>query len=118
LIEKSTKSINTLNVQISDLNSKLPSAGSSSVVKPIKEQIKKLTESHDKAKAALKKAQDNDAEMAKLFKKARDLIGDLQKIPTLGTRGLIDSIRRYKNIDTIFDGINFVSTVGGAVTGF
>jgi predicted nucleic acid-binding Zn-ribbon protein len=118
LIKESTQSIDAMTTEIGKLNSSLGAAGDYKAVKATKEKIKELTQNRDKAKDALKKAEARDAEMADLFKKTRDLIGDLQKIPTVGTRGVTDSVKRYKNVETFIAGMDFVSVVGGASAGF
>lgn len=117
-IKESGKSLISLATEIGKLNSSLGTAGDYKAVKATKEKVKKLTESHNKAKEALAAATARDAEMVDLFAKARALIGELQKIPTVGARGVTDSVKRYKNMETVIAGMDFVSAVGGATAGF
>ena len=46
-----------------------------------------------------------------------DLILNLKAIPFTGSRNVVDSLGRYKNVDTLISGMDFVSSVGVSATG-
>ena len=45
-------------------------------------------------------------------------MGDLEKIPNVGTRGVIDTVGKYKNAEAVIAGMDFISVIGGATAGF
>ena len=76
--------------------------------------LKKLAEQQAKAQTALSDAQERDKKFEAFIDKARSVVGDLGKIPVLESRTLGETVKQYMNLDTLINGADLVSSVGGS----
>lgn len=76
--------------------------------------LKKLHEQQTKAQTALDAALERDKAFEVFIDKARGVIGDLEKIPVLAPRTLGETLKQYANVDTLLNGMDLVSSVGGS----
>lgn len=76
--------------------------------------VKKLREQQAKAQTALDAALARDKAFETFIEKARDVVGNLEKIPVLEPRTLSETLKQYMNVDTLINGADLVSSVGGS----
>lgn len=81
------------------------------------EELTKIQAEQLKAQKTLSDAEARDAEFTAFLEKARGVIIDLGKIPTVGARSLVDSLQRYNNVGTLIAGLDAVSSLGGSIVG-
>lgn len=83
-----------------------------SATSDIEKKIKVLEQNKAGASDIVKKCLKRDEELIAVFARARNLVGDLQKIDFTGPRTISDSLGRYKNVDTVLNAVNMVNSVG------
>ncbi|WP_457356294.1 hypothetical protein [Roseateles sp. P5_D6] len=79
--------------------------------------LKKLHDEQTKAQTAIEQAQQRDKEFEAFIDKARGVVGDLEKIPVLAPRTLLETVKQYANMDTLINGADLISSVGGSAAG-
>ncbi|KQV59235.1 hypothetical protein ASC95_28410 [Pelomonas sp. Root1217] len=79
--------------------------------------LKKLHDEQTKALTAIEQAQQRDKEFEAFIDKARGVVGDLEKIPVLAPRTLLETVKQYANMDTLINGADLISSVGGSAAG-
>jgi chromosome segregation ATPase len=77
-------------------------------------QLKALESEKAKVQQKLDAALALDAEMMQALDNARKLLGELEKIPFTGCRGVCDSLSRYVSADGVIGGIDSVNSVIGS----
>ncbi len=120
LIKSSAELLANLDVQAKEIRSSLSSlkgVGDLKFIKSKEAALQKIEKEQAKAQKTISDAQVRDAEFSAFLDKARVTLGELNKIPVVGSRGVLDSLQRYKNVDSLVNGLDAVSSIGGAAAG-
>lgn len=115
-IQAMRKQMTEIDSSIKKMNSELAKLGGVKVkaLEGKQAQIKALEAEKAKVQKNLDAALALDKQMVDLLEQARKMVGELEKIPFTGSRGVADSLKKYASFDGVISGIDSCNAVVGS----